>query len=96
MREEAPNKQLRRARITAMVFAFLSIFSLLMLVYAVIKKTEAEAMHEQVNQLEMQVQYLKSEAEEQRILAEAERQRAEENYRNAMERLEATEAKKLK
>ncbi|QOI96678.1 MAG: hypothetical protein HRU69_03875 [Flammeovirgaceae bacterium] len=96
MKGEPAKVQLRRARATALAFGLATVFSLLMLVYAIIKKNEADAMRVRVNQLEMQLEVLKKEAALQQGIAEAERQRVEENYRKAVERLEAAEAKKLK
>lgn len=96
MKEGIAGIELRRARITAIVFALLTIFSLLNLAYAFIKKSEADSLRSKVNNLEMQLEELKKEAALQRAIAEAERQRAEENYRKAVERLEAAESQKLK
>lgn len=88
--------QLRRARMTAIVFALLTIFSLLNLAYAFIKKSEADFLRDKVSNLEMQLEVLKKEAALQQGIAEAERQRAEVNYKRAVEMLKTAEAKKLK
>lgn len=52
---EANHKELRRARITALIYSALAIFSLLMLVYAFIQRTQAETLAQRVAQLEMEL-----------------------------------------
>jgi uncharacterized membrane protein len=63
-------QQLRRARITAVVLASATVVSLVSLVFAFIKKTEAEKQWNYFKGLEVEIQEFKLEAEQQRVLAE--------------------------
>lgn len=96
MNEEITGIQLRKARISAIVFGLLTIFSLLTLVYVFIKKSEVDSLQSKVIHLEKQLELLKKKAAMQRAIAEAEHQRAEENYKRVMEMLKEAETKKLK
>lgn len=63
-------QQLRRARITAIVLASATIVCLVSLVFAFIKKTEADKQWNYFKELEVEMQRFKIEAEQQRGLAE--------------------------
>lgn len=82
MENASPDKTaLKRSRVTAMVFAALTILSLLLLVYAFIQKAESERLMSKV--LECEASY--KEAQEK---LEQERIRAEENLVRAQRALE--------
>lgn len=82
MENASPDKAaLRRARITALVFAALTILSLLLLVYAFIQKAESERLMSKV--LECEASYMEAQGK-----LEQEKIRAEENLVRAQRALE--------
>jgi heme/copper-type cytochrome/quinol oxidase subunit 3 len=51
----AGSKERKRARLTAVIYSTLTIFSLLMLVYAFIQRIQAETFSQRVKQLEIEL-----------------------------------------
>lgn len=77
MENASPDKAaLRRARITALVFAALTILSLLLLVYAFIQKAESERLMLEVIECEKKYNEVASQLEQEKV-------RAEENFKHA-------------
>lgn len=60
--------ELRRSRFTAVIFASLTVFSLLMFVYAFIQKTQADMQIEMVKMLEGQLNICQEELNALRII----------------------------
>ena len=86
---------LKRARVTALVLASLTIVSLLFMVYAFIQKAEAEnnrmraLEHEELYKIcQQELQRATQAAEEMQQAAAVERIRAEENYQRALLEIE--------
>lgn len=96
IRELEQKRKLQRARVTAIVFGTLTIIALLFLVYAFIKKTEADTNFQLAEERRKQADFLRKEAESARDDAQKQRdlalaaQKAE-----AEQRAAAEEAKKL-
>jgi Tfp pilus assembly protein PilN len=57
-------KELHRARVTAMVYAALTVMSLIFLVYAYIQKTQFEITRERAAELEAQLNLCQDELQE--------------------------------
>jgi len=84
MENASPDKTaLRRARITAMGFAALTILSLLLLVYAFIQKAESERLMSEVNECKKNYEEVASQLEQEKVRAEENSKRAEEVYARA-------------
>lgn len=84
MEHTSPDKTaLRRARITALVFAALTILSLLLLVYAFIQKAESERLMLEVIECEKKYNEVASQLEQEKVRAEENSKRAEEVYARA-------------
>jgi len=86
---------LKRARVTALVLASLTIVSLVFMVYAFIQKAEAEnnwmrglEQEKLYNICQQELQRAMQAAEEMQQAADVERIRAEENYQRALLEIE--------
>jgi hypothetical protein len=84
MENASPDKAaLRRARITALVFAALTILSLLLLVYASIQKAQSERLMLEVMECEKKYNEVASQLEQEKVRAQEDFRRAERLYQEA-------------
>lgn len=84
MENVSPDKAaLRRARITALVFAALTILSLLLLVYAFIQKAQSERLMVEVTECKKNYEEIVSQLEQEKVRAEENVRRAEAVYARA-------------
>jgi ABC-type bacteriocin/lantibiotic exporter with double-glycine peptidase domain len=84
MENVSPDKAaLKRSRVTALVFAALTILSLLLLVYAFIQKAESERLMVEVTECKKNYEEVVSQLEQEKVRAEEDFRRAERLYQEA-------------
>ncbi|MDL5050936.1 hypothetical protein QQ054_33595 [Oscillatoria amoena NRMC-F 0135] len=95
IRELEQKRKLQRARVTAIVFGTLTVIALLFLVYAFIKKTEADTNFQLAEEQRLRAEFLRKEAESARDEADKRRIEAEEARKNEAEQRSKAEAAQL-